>query len=40
MKMLSYNIRGLGGRVKKSKIRNIVVKENIEFVCIQEQRWR
>jgi len=38
MKMLSFNVRGLGGGVKWSFIKNIILKDNIQFVCLQETK--
>jgi hypothetical protein len=38
MIICSYNIRGLGGRVKKSLIRNLVLKEKVDFLAIQETK--
>lgn len=38
MKIASFNIRGLGGRVKKTAMRDLVVKEKLDFVCIQETK--
>lgn len=36
MKLVSYNIRGLGGRVKKIEIRDVVMEDKMDLVCIQE----
>lgn len=38
MKVGSYNIRGLGGRLKKEAIRNLVRKKRLDFICIQETK--
>lgn len=38
MKIISYNIRGLGGRVKRRKIKELVRAEKIDFICVQETR--
>lgn len=38
MKILSYNIRGLGGILKKKEIREVIEKERVDFVCIQETK--
>lgn len=38
MKMASYNIRGLGGRIRRSAIRDLIKKEKVEFMCIQETK--
>ncbi|XP_057444637.1 uncharacterized protein LOC130736879 [Lotus japonicus] len=38
MKMLSYNIRGLGDGAKRRVIREVVCQNQIEFLCIQETK--
>lgn len=38
MKIMSYNVRGLGGRVKKRVIRELVQKEDVGVLCIQESK--
>jgi hypothetical protein len=38
MILCSFNIRGLGGAVKKSIIRNLIRKERVEFLAIQETK--
>lgn len=38
IKILSYNVRGLGGRVKREVIRQIIQKEEVDVVCIQESK--
>lgn len=38
MKILSYNIRGLGGAGKKRHIRDLVMKERVDFLVIQETK--
>ncbi|CAL0325442.1 unnamed protein product [Lupinus luteus] len=38
MKVISINIRGLGGRLKKKEIRDLVRKYNPDFLCIQETK--
>ena len=38
MKIVSYNIRGLGGVLKKKEIFNLVSSENPDVVCIQESK--
>jgi hypothetical protein len=35
---MSFNIRGLGGRVKRSKIRQLVKEHKVEFLAIQETK--
>jgi hypothetical protein len=34
----SFNARGLGSRVKRRKIRELVRSENIDFLAIQETK--
>lgn len=34
----TFNVRGLGGRVKKSKIRDLVRHNNLDFLAIQETK--
>ena len=36
MKVLTYNIRGLGGRAKRKVIKKLIAKEGVELLCIQE----
>jgi hypothetical protein len=36
MIVLSFNARGLGGRVKRRRIRELVREHNVEFLAIQE----
>lgn len=38
MRIGTYNIRGLGGRLKKTEIRNFIRSEMLEFICIQETK--
>lgn len=38
MKILSYNIKGLGGRVKCNMIKKLVVEEGVNMVCLQETK--
>ncbi|KAK2372032.1 DNA-(apurinic or apyrimidinic site) endonuclease [Trifolium repens] len=38
MKLISYNIRGLGGKAKKSDIRKIILQNSPDLVCIQETK--
>lgn len=38
MKILSLNARGLGIKAKRSEIKRLVIKHNIEFCCIQETK--
>lgn len=36
--MLSFNVRGLGGILKRREIKDLVRKERVDFVCIQETK--
>lgn len=38
MRIISYNVRGLGGRRKKWAVKEMVAKEKAEFVCLQETK--
>ncbi|MCH83336.1 endonuclease/exonuclease/phosphatase family protein [Trifolium medium] len=38
MKILSWNIRGLGGMEKKKEVRNLVREKNLLFLCLQETK--
>ncbi|KAL8458477.1 hypothetical protein ACS0TY_036118 [Phlomoides rotata] len=38
MNLLSFNVRGLGGDHKKREIRDLIRKERVGFVCIQETK--
>lgn len=38
MIVLSWNIRGLGGKIKRSVVRKLISKHNPHFVCIQETK--
>jgi exonuclease III len=38
MIVLSMNIRGLGSRVKKRKIRELVCSESVDFLALQETK--
>jgi exonuclease III len=38
MIVTTFNVRGLGGRVKKNKIREIVRFNNIDFLALQETK--
>lgn len=40
MRLMSQNIRGLGGRIKKSATRELVIKEKVDFLCLQEMPWK
>jgi hypothetical protein len=34
----SFNIRGLGGRVKRNKLKEMVRKEKLDFLALQETK--
>lgn len=36
MLILSFNVRGLGGRIKKNKARELILANSLDFVAIQE----
>jgi exonuclease III len=38
MIVASFNIRGLGGRVKKRKVRDLIFKNHIDFLALQETK--
>lgn len=38
MKMISWNVRGLGGKVKKRAIRSLISSEKSDFLCMQETK--
>lgn len=38
MIFLTYNTRGIGGRVKNSAIRNLIQREKVDFACLQETK--
>ncbi|GLT48263.1 hypothetical protein SLA2020_218980 [Shorea laevis] len=38
MKVLSYNVRGLGGGGKKRDLREMITKENFDVVLVQETK--
>ncbi|XP_057803173.1 uncharacterized protein LOC131018471 [Salvia miltiorrhiza] len=38
MKIFSYNVRGLGSKVKKREVREIIQNQNIDFCMIQETK--
>lgn len=38
MNILSYNVRGLGRRVKWPTIRRLVRKHNIDLLCLLEMK--
>lgn len=36
MRIVSFNIRRLGGKIKKRTVKELVFKEKVEFICLQE----
>lgn len=38
MRIISFNVRGLGGSIKKSAVRELVVNEKVDFMCVQETK--
>ena len=38
MKIISYNVRGLGRGVKWGAIRRMIKKETVDFICLQETK--
>lgn len=38
MKILSYNIRGAGSRIKSKEVRDLICKFDIDFCCLQESK--
>jgi hypothetical protein len=38
MNFLSFNVRGLGGRIKRKKVRDLVRAEKVDFLAIQETK--
>lgn len=36
MKILSWNVNGLNGKVKVNKIAHILKKQNLDTICLQE----
>ena len=38
LRILSFNVRGLGGVLKKAEIRKLIAKEKVDLVCIQETK--
>lgn len=38
MKIMTYNIRGLGGRVKRRVLKQFKKEEEVEIVCIKESK--
>jgi exonuclease III len=38
MKIVSYNVRGLGGVAKKKEVSQLIRKNKLDLVCIQETK--
>jgi len=38
MKLISMNIKGLGGRIKRKYISDLIRKEQVGFICLQETK--
>lgn len=38
MRILSYNVRGFGSRVKKKEIKDMIRKHKVELHCIQQTK--
>jgi hypothetical protein len=38
MIVCSFNVRGLGSRVKRRRVRDLIRSENIEFMALQETK--
>jgi len=38
MKIISLNIRGLGGTIKRNYLRDLIYKEQTNMVCLQEMK--
>ena len=38
MKIISLNVRGLGGSIKRNYVRDLIRKEHVEIVCLQETK--
>jgi exonuclease III len=36
--MLAWNVCGLGGRDKRRVLRNVIRKNNIDFICVLETK--
>lgn len=36
MKLLSFNVKGMGSRVKWKEIRRIISKEEVDIVCVHD----
>lgn len=38
MKIISLNVRGLGGTLKRKYLSDLVSKEQVDMVCLQEKK--
>lgn len=38
MKIMSYNVRGFGGKLKSKLVKNTVKKEEVDILCVQESK--
>jgi len=38
MKLISMNIRGLGGRIKRKYVSDLIKKQQVGFICLQETK--
>ena len=38
MKIISLNIRGAGGIVKRNYVRDLISREQVDMVCLQETK--
>lgn len=38
IKLVTYNIRGLGGRVKKKEVKELVRSQKPDLLCLQETK--
>lgn len=38
MKILSWNVRGLGGPNKRHLVKDIILNANVDIICLQESK--
>jgi exonuclease III len=38
MRICSWNVRGLGGRIKKEKVKELILREKLDVLAIQESK--
>jgi exonuclease III len=38
MIVCSWNVRGLGGRIKKRKVKELITRERVEVMALQESK--